>query len=195
MYASNRTRHPQNRTSAWWNFFRRDFSTCQRFFFAIVLVIGRWIEAEDRTFGVNVKSVLDLEITVSAVICAARIFRYLRALAYTHNATIFFETQLKRIFRFDKIKSNALGICDCDLLVFFVMFFLLSLPMFRLGVGVFISACEINISSCHLNCVMLWLYTILFLHNTLNTFRISISVCRGGFGSLLRARRKEDRRN
>lgn len=46
---------------------------------------------------------------------------------------------------------------------------------FAVIVGVFISAFEINISSCHLNCVLLCFSTILFLHyyeEPLNTFCI-----------------------
>lgn len=104
------------------------------------------------------------------------------------------------------MKSNARGSCDCDSLVSFLLVSCFSRSMFRLGVGVFIGACEINISSCHLNCVMLWLYTILFLHNTLNTFRISIAVVvvaavffHHFFPSFLLSfgagERKEDRRN
>lgn len=62
-----------------------------------------------------------------------------------------------------KKKENKLW-----LQIFLAAFFHVSVggsPCTETSAFLFIGACEINISSCHLNCVLLWFYAILTLHN------------------------------
>lgn len=173
----------RTRTSACWNVFRWDFSTCQ-LVSIVFLHFGhwkRWIEAERIAF-LNVFSMK--EITVGAVIQAARIFR-----CSAYNATLF-ENIIKeeeKKCRSTKWKINAkkfvISICP-------FVYFDACIAVLLGIVGVFISTCEINISSCHLFCVPCF-STILFLYNTLNTFWIYLR----GWAFILWAVRKDQRWN
>lgn len=96
----------------------------------------RWIGAKRIAF-LNVLWMK--EITVGAVIRAAWIFR-----CSAYNASLF-GTQLKKN-SINKMKIKRGEVCFAGM------------------VGVFISAFEMNISSCHLSCVLLCFSTILSLH-------------------------------